>query len=203
MRSTFRDAVASLRVTDDERNDTCLVTTGGRLVDDADFREFVELRYPDLLRTAYLLTGSRDAAQDLVHEALLKVMRHWRRVDEPMAYVRRAMVNERNSRWRRLGLRELLISVIPDRAAADATEAVVVRDELLAALDRLPIRMRTVLVLRYWEDLSEATVAEAMGCSVGTVKSQSARGLARLRNVLSSPGHRSATVSNKLVGERA
>jgi len=169
-------------------------------VDDPDFREFVEVRYADLLRTAYLLTGSRDAAQDLVHEALLKVMRHWRRVDEPMAYVRRAMVNERTSRWRRLGLRELLTSTVPDRAGPDSTDAVVVRDELLAALDRLPVRMRTVLVLRFWEDLPEAEVAEAMGCSVGTVKSQAARGLARLREVLAAPRPR---VNGELLGEQA
>ncbi|MFR9774909.1 SigE family RNA polymerase sigma factor [Micromonospora sp. MS34] len=153
-------------------------------MDDPEFREFVQVRYADLLRTAYLLTGNRDAAQDLVHEALLKVMRHWRRVDEPMAYVRRAMVNERTSRWRRVGLRELLTSTVPERAGPDSTEGVVVRDELLAALDRLPVRMRTVLVLRYWEDLPETEVAAVMGCSLGTVKSQAARGLARLREVL-------------------
>ncbi|MGS2616005.1 SigE family RNA polymerase sigma factor [Micromonospora sp. LZ34] len=169
---------------------------------DADFREFVEVRYGDLLRTAYLLTGSRDAAQDLVHDALLKVMRHWRTVDEPMAYVRRAMINERTSRWRRIGLRELLTSVVPDRAGPDVTDAVAVRDELLAALDRLPARMRAVLVLRYWEDLSEADVAAAMGCSVGTVKSQAARGLTRLRGVLHPPAGRSG-VTGELMGERA
>ncbi|MEV0430441.1 SigE family RNA polymerase sigma factor [Micromonospora sp. NPDC050495] len=169
-------------------------------MDDPEFREFVEVRYADLLRTAYLLTGSRDAAQDLVHEALLKVMRHWRRVDEPMAYVRRVMVNERTSRWRRVGLRELLTSTLPERAGPDSTEPVVVRDELLTALDRLPVRMRTVLVLRYWEDLPEVAVAAAMGCSVGTVKSQAARGLARLRDVLGGPRPRMA---GGLLGERA
>ncbi|MGW1057841.1 SigE family RNA polymerase sigma factor [Micromonospora rubida] len=151
---------------------------------DPEFREFVEARYGDLLRTAYLLTGGREAAQDLVHEALLKTMRHWGRVDEPLAYVRRVMINERTSRWRRIGLRELLTSAVPDRAGPDTTDEVAVRDELLAALGRLPIRMRTVLVLRYWEDLPEAEVATAMGCSVGTVKSQAARGLTRLREVL-------------------
>ncbi|MEV4541200.1 SigE family RNA polymerase sigma factor [Micromonospora echinaurantiaca] len=171
-------------------------------MDDADFREFVEARYGDLLRTAYLLTGSRDTAQDLVQDALLKVMRHWRTVDEPMAYVRRAMVNERTSRWRRIGLRELLTSVVPDRAGPDATDVVAVRDELLAALDRLPARMRAVLVLRYWEDLSEADVAATMGCSVGTVKSQAARGLTRLRAVLHPPTGRPA-VNGELTGERA
>ncbi|SCG48750.1 SigE family RNA polymerase sigma factor [Micromonospora coxensis] len=172
-------------------------------MDDAEFREFVEARYAELLRTAYLLTGSRDAAQDLVHDALLKVMRHWRRVDEPIAYVRRAMVNERTSRWRRIGLRELLTSAVPDRAGPDSADAVVARDELLAALDRLPARMRTVLVLRYWEDLPEAEVAQAMGCSVGTVKSQAARGLARLRDVLGSGVAGRPELTGRLMGERA
>ncbi|GAA3772277.1 SigE family RNA polymerase sigma factor [Micromonospora maritima] len=169
-------------------------------MDDAGFREFVEVRYTDLLRTAYLLTGNRDAAADLVHEALIKVMRHWRRMDEPMAYVRRVMVNERTSRWRRRGLRELLTSTVPDRAGPDSTDRVAVRDELLTALDRLPVRMRTVLVLRYWEDLPEAEVAAVMGCAVGTVKSQAARGLVRLRDVLD--GER-AGVTGEMLGERA
>ncbi|NES13984.1 MULTISPECIES: SigE family RNA polymerase sigma factor [Micromonospora] len=169
-------------------------------MDDPEFREFVQARYTDLLRTAYLLTGNRDAAQDLVHEALLKVMRHWRRVDEPIAYVRRAMVNERTSRWRRVGLRELLTSTVPDRAGPDSTDGVAVRDELLAALDRLPVRMRTVLVLRYWEDLPEAEVAAVMDCSLGTVKSQAARGLARLREVLAASRPKMA---GGLLGERA
>ncbi|MGK5738729.1 sigma factor [Micromonospora sp. URMC 103] len=102
-------------------------------MDDLDFREFVELRYSDLLRTAYLLTGSRDTAQDLVHDALLKAMRHWGHLYEPMAYVRRAMVNARASRWRRLGLRELLTPAVPERSRPDHTEAVIVRDELLTA----------------------------------------------------------------------
>jgi RNA polymerase sigma-70 factor (sigma-E family) len=171
-------------------------------VDDADFREFVELRYGDLLRTAYLLTGSRDAAQDLVQDALLKVMRRWRTVDEPMAYVRRVMVNERTSRWRRLGLRELLTAVVPDRIRPDDADGIVVRDELLTALHRLPARMRAVLVLRYWEDLSEADVAAALGCSLGTVKSQAARGLTRLREVLTPPTGRRVPV-NDLIGEKA
>jgi RNA polymerase sigma-70 factor (sigma-E family) len=158
----------------------------GRHVDDDGFREFVEIRYGDLLRTAYLLTGTRDAAQDLLHTALLKAMRRWRRLDEPVAYVRRILVNERTSRWRRTGSRELLTATVPDRVRPDATEAVVVRDELLTALQKLPARMRAVLVLRYWEDLSEADTADLLRCSVGTVKSQAARGLTRLREVLAS-----------------
>ncbi|MEV4760730.1 SigE family RNA polymerase sigma factor [Micromonospora sp. NPDC049559] len=175
----------------------------GQGSDDADFREFVEVRYGELLRMAYLLTGSRDTAQDLVHDALLKAMRHWPRVDEPMAYVRRALVNGRISRWRRIGLRELLTAVLPERSRPDDTEAVVVRNELLAALDQLPARMRAVLVLRYWEDLPEAEVAATMGCSVGTVKSQAARGLTRLREVLRPTPARRPVVGGELTEERA
>ncbi|WP_341273646.1 sigma-70 family RNA polymerase sigma factor [Micromonospora kangleipakensis] len=109
------------------------------------------------------------------------------------------------SRWRRIGLRELLTSAVPDPAGPDTTDGVVVRDELLTALDRLPVRMRTVLVLRYWEDLPEAEVAAVMACSVGTVKSQAARGLARLRNVLASASASTgrSTPTGRVIGERA
>lgn len=148
------------------------------------FREFVEVRYGDLLRTAYLLTGARHAAEDLVQNALLRAMRRWRHVDDPMAYVRRIMVNERVSLWHRVGSRELLAGVVGEwrldrgrsgaarAGAVDTADAVVDRDELLAALNRLPVRMRTVLVLRYWEDLSEAQTAQLLRCSVGTPKSR-------------------------------
>lgn len=158
-----------------------------------EFREFVEVRYTDLLRTAYLLTGSEHAAEDLVQSALIRAMRRWRDVQEPMAYVRRIMVNERLSRWRRIGSRELLTGMIGDWGRGrdpqtrDVADGVVVRDELLGALNSLPARMRAVLVLRYWEDLSEAQIADLLGCSVGTVKSQASRGLARLRTVLPPP----------------
>ncbi|MEE6262223.1 SigE family RNA polymerase sigma factor [Plantactinospora sonchi] len=164
------------------------------------FREFVEVRYTDLLRTAYLLTGSEHAAEDLVQNALIRAMRRWRDVEEPMAYVRRIMVNDRLSRWRRIGSRELLAGVIGDWGrgrephARDVADGVVVRDELLGALNGLPARMRAVLVLRYWEDLSEAQIADLLGCSVGTVKSQASRGLARLRTVLPTPSTDLATL---------
>lgn len=152
------------------------------------FREFVEVRYTDLLRTAYLLTGSRDAAEDLVQSALLTTMRHWRGIAEPMAYVRRVMVNQRTSLWRRVGSREVLTDVLPERATPDGAAGRADRDELLAALNRLPVRMRAVLVLRYWEDLGEEETARLLGCSVGTVKSQASRGLDRLRDVLGRSG---------------
>ncbi|SCF18334.1 RNA polymerase sigma-70 factor, sigma-E family [Micromonospora haikouensis] len=155
------------------------------------FREFVEIRYADLLRTAYLLTGSRHAAEDLVQSALIRVMRRWRHVDNPVAYVRRIMVNERVSLWHRFGSREFLAGVTGawrlhagQSRGPDVADDVVLRDEVLTALLGLPPRMRAVLVLRYWEDLPEAQIAEALRCSVGTVKSQASRGLARLRAVL-------------------
>jgi RNA polymerase sigma-70 factor (sigma-E family) len=154
------------------------------------FQEFVEVRYTDLLRTAYLLTGTREAAEDLVQAALLTTMRHWRSVADPMAYVRRAMVNQRTSLWRRIGSRELLTDAPPDRSTPDGAAGRAERDELLTALCRLPVRMRAVLVLRYWEDLSEEDTAQLLGCSVGTVKSQASRGLGRLRDVLG-PGRES------------
>ncbi len=153
-------------------------------VTDDGFRQFVELRYRDLLRTAYLLTGTTHAAEDLVQTALLNALRHWKHIDDPMAYVRRAMVNQRNNLWRRLTSRELITEVLPERSTPDSSAGVAQRAELLAALRKLPRKMRAVLVLRYWEDLSEAETAALLGCSVGSVKAQASRGLARLREHL-------------------
>ncbi|GHJ49926.1 DNA-directed RNA polymerase sigma-70 factor [Catellatospora sp. TT07R-123] len=153
-----------------------------------EFREFVRLRYGELLRTAYLLTGSAYAAEDLVQSVLLKAYQRWNRLDEPMPYLRRALVNQRISLWRRIGSRELLTGSPPERGAADGATAYAERDELLTALAALPVRMRAVLVLRYWEDQSEAETARLLGCSVGSVKSQASRGLDRLRTVLGHDG---------------
>jgi RNA polymerase sigma factor (sigma-70 family) len=100
------------------------------------------------------------------------------------------MVNQRTSLWRRIGSRELLTDAPPDRSTPDGAAGRAERDELLTALCRLPVRMRAVLVLRYWEDLSEEDTAQLLGCSVGTVKSQASRGLGRLRDVLG-PGRES------------
>jgi RNA polymerase sigma-70 factor (sigma-E family) len=149
-----------------------------------DFREFVRLRYGELLRTAFLLTGSAHAAEDLVQTALLRVYRRWDRIEEPMSYVRRIMANQRITLWRRIGAHERITFAPPEPSTPDSSSALVQRAELIEALRRLPQRMRAVLVLRYWEDLSEAETAALLGCSVGTVKSQASRGLARLREVL-------------------
>jgi RNA polymerase sigma-70 factor (sigma-E family) len=156
----------------------------------ADFEDFVRLRYAELLRSAYLLTGSTPAAEDLLQSALLKVMDRWSSVDDPLPYLRRAMVNLHVSRWRRHGRREVLAAVLPERAVRDATEQVDERHAIVDALLTLPRRTRAVVVLRYWDDLSEAETAALLGCSVGTVKSHASRGLARLRTAM---GERTGT----------
>ncbi|MGC4811257.1 SigE family RNA polymerase sigma factor [Micromonospora sp. DT228] len=155
-------------------------------VDDEHFREFVETRYMDLLRVAYHLTGSAQDAEDLVQTALVKVMRRWRRVDDPMAYLRRVMINQHISSWRRHRVHEVVTSILPDRSGRDMTEAVTERHALYEAMRELTPRTRAVIVLRYVVDLPEVAVAAALGCSVGSVKSRASRGLARLRLALAS-----------------
>ena len=153
------------------------------------FEDFVRARSSSLLRTAFLLTGQNLAeAEDLLQIALERAYRHWRRIsgiDEPELYVRRIMVNASADRRRWLARRpERPVPVIPDgHWVSDPAAGVAERDFLLQALAGLPPRQRAVLVLRYFDDLSEAETARMLGCSVGTVKSQAARGLARLREV--------------------
>ncbi|MDG4786005.1 SigE family RNA polymerase sigma factor [Micromonospora sp. WMMD1102] len=154
--------------------------------DDGGFREFVEARYPDLLRVAYHLTGSADDAEDLVQGALVKVLRRWRRVDEPMAYLRRVMVNQHITGWRRHRAREVVTALLPERQVRDVADRVTEREALWQAMRTLAPRTRAVIVLRYVADLPEAEVAETLGCSVGSVKSRASRGLARLRTALES-----------------
>jgi RNA polymerase sigma-70 factor (sigma-E family) len=167
------------------------------------FREFVEGSWNRLLRTAYLLTGDHGAAEDLVQTALMRTYRHWGRIesyDSPEAYVRRVMVNANVSAWRR---RKAIVHVVaepPEPAAGtgagfgagsgagDHQDTYAVRDELWRAVQAMSPRMRTAFVLRYFEDLSEAEVASVMGCAVGTVKSQIARGLTKLRGELQAEG---------------
>jgi RNA polymerase sigma-70 factor (sigma-E family) len=148
-----------------------------------DMAQFVAVRYADLLRTAYLLTGSLHTAEDLVQTCLLKVMPRWDTIDDHLAYLRRALVNQRTSRWRRLW-RETVSDRPPDPGVPDPAAGLTDRTALVAELARLPKQMRSVLVLRYWEDLSEAETADVLGCSIGSVKSQASRGIARLRSVL-------------------
>jgi len=140
----------------------------------AGFEEFVAGRRTALLRSAYLLTGDHQDAEDLVQVALVKAVPHWHRIaDHPEPYVRRILARESVSRWRRRRWREVSSDVLPERPAActDPEGESVVRD----ALAMLAPRQRAVIVLRYYEDLTERQTADALGISVGTVKSQSRR----------------------------
>ncbi|WP_371500047.1 SigE family RNA polymerase sigma factor [Kitasatospora sp. NBC_00374] len=151
---------------------------------DAGFSEFVVARWGALVQTAYLLTGDFHEAEDLVQTTLAKAYPHWRRIDPDTAasYLRRALVNNNRSRYRRRRVSHLLTPFLPDTPAPAVTHDGEDRDLLVAALAGLPERQRAVVVLRYWEDLSLEQVADELGCSIGTVKSQASRALARLRS---------------------
>jgi RNA polymerase sigma-70 factor (sigma-E family) len=152
--------------------------------DDPGFRDYVTARSRSLLRTAYLLTGNRADAEDLVQAALAKTYLAWDRIEDRGAldgYVRRAMVNTHISWWRRRRLEEYPTDEIPDQAVADQTGSSDLADTLRRAVDRLPQRMRAAVMLRYFEDMTEAEVAAALGVSLGTVKSTVSRAVAKLR----------------------
>ena len=162
----------------------------------ADFEQFVTASSDALLRTAYLVVWDPVEAEDLVQECLLAVARRWprvRRMDHPHAYARRVLVNlaldgaKRRTRHRQelVGDDTATLAEVPDESSARRLHAVGVRAELIEGLGTLPPRQRAVLVLRYFEDLSEAQVAELLGCSIGTVKSTASRGLTRLQAALS------------------
>ncbi len=159
--------------------------------DEAAFEAFVAARSAALFRVAVLFTRDRGHAEDLVQTALVKAYRRWNRIsaDDPYPYVRKALVTSAAS-WRRLRTTQEIVALpAHDPAGPDTTDQLADREQMADALATLPPRMRAVLVLRYGEDLGEAATAEALGCSVSTVKSQTARGLARLR------GHLGAAVT--------
>jgi RNA polymerase sigma-70 factor (sigma-E family) len=147
-----------------------------------DFEEFVAGRSAALLRTAYLLTGSHQDAEDLVQTALLKAVPRWSRIREHEPYVRRILAHESVSRWRRRRWRETSSETLPELSSAG--EDVDSRMVLQQALSRLAPRQRAVVVLRYFDDLTESQTADALGISVGTVKSQSRDALVRLRTLV-------------------
>jgi len=157
------------------------------------FEEFVRARSAALFRTALLLTGQHRAeAEDLLQGALERAYRHWGRIcrsGDPERYVRRILANASTDRWRRLRRRpEHSLPAEPGgELAGDHASDIADRDFLLRALAGLPPRQRAVLVLRYFCDLPEAEIADALGCSVGTVKSQASRGMARLREISEPP----------------
>lgn len=154
--------------------------------DEDEFRRFTAARWPGLVRTAYLLTGDLGHAEDLAQTTLIKAYRSWHRVrgvDDVDAYVRKILVNANRARFRAKRPVEFSVAAVPEhQASPDASGAVEERDVLFAALAGLPPRQRAIVVLRYWEDLAEGEVAALLGCSVGTVKSQASRALAKLRS---------------------
>jgi RNA polymerase sigma-70 factor (sigma-E family) len=151
------------------------------------FEEYVAARRGALLRTAYLLTGHREDAEDLVQVALVKVVPRWSRIaDHPEPYVRKVLVHESVSRWRRRRWREVHTDRLPE-APVEGPGAD--RVALQQALARLAPRQRAVVVLRYYDDLTEAETARLLGVSVGTVKSQARDALARLRELVPDLAH--------------
>ena len=155
-----------------------------RASDDAAFRDYVLARGTALLRIAVMLTGNRADAEDLVQAALAKTYLAWDRIEDRGAvdgYVRRAMVNTHISWWRRRRIEEFPTDEIPDQAIADHSVSNGMQESLRHAVDRLPQRMRAAVMLRYYEDMTEAEVAEVLGVSLGTVKSTVSRAVAKLR----------------------
>jgi RNA polymerase sigma-70 factor (sigma-E family) len=147
-----------------------------------DFDDFVRGSSTRLMRTAVLLVGDRAGAEDLVQEMYERIYVHWRRIHSaPDAYARKTLANLAANRWRSKGRKPEVALADYDRPTPDGAEDHAVRDQLITALQELPPRQRAVIVLRYYEDLTEAQTAEALGCSLGTVKSQASRALDRLR----------------------
>lgn len=143
------------------------------------FTEYVVARRPALVRMAFLLCGDEHLAEDLVQGALVKAVGHWRRIgDNPEPWLRKVMVNDHISRWRKHRGRERLAPDLPDRPAPIPDDL-----GLAEALAALAPRQRAVIVLRYYEDLTEVETARVLGVSVGTVKSQHRDAIARLRTL--------------------
>ncbi|WFE38303.1 SigE family RNA polymerase sigma factor [Micromonospora sp. WMMD998] len=154
-----------------------------------EFREFVAARSGALLRTAYLLAGDWATAEDLLQTALTKTYLAWKRlggIDAIEPYARRVLVNTSTSWWRRRWHGERPTEVLPERAGVDEIEQQLDRDALWRHLQALPARQRAVLVLRFYEDMSEAQTAALLEISPGTVKSQTSRALNTLRRRLGS-----------------
>lgn len=152
------------------------------------FTAYVRTKGPTLLRTARSLTPNPSDAEDLLQTALTKTYLAWDRIDDHRAvdgYVRRTLVNTRTSQWRKRKVDEFSTDEVPEPAATggpDLTEQQAQRDALLRAVGRLPPRQRAMVVLRYYEDMSEVQTAEVLGVSVGTVKSAVSRALGKLRD---------------------
>jgi RNA polymerase sigma-70 factor (sigma-E family) len=164
----------------------------GDLGGEGTFGDYVAARGAVLLRIALVLTGNRADAEDLLQAALAKTYLAWDKIHDRAAldaYVKRAMVNTQISWWRRRRVEEFPTEDIPERAAADHLPPSELQDTVRRALDRLPQRMRAAVVLRYYEDMSEPEIADALGVSRGTVKSTVSRAVAKLRIDAELAGH--------------
>jgi RNA polymerase sigma-70 factor (sigma-E family) len=158
----------------------------------ADLELFLAERGEPLLRTAVLLAGSKEAGEDLLQAALERLLRHWRTIEgNPEGYLRRTLYHLAADSWRQRRARQKQLRLLRSgagTAVADRTAEVDLRDSLVRLLMQLPSRQRAVIVARYWEQLSEAETAQVLGCSAGTVKSATSRGLRRLRELSESSG---------------
>jgi RNA polymerase sigma-70 factor (sigma-E family) len=155
----------------------------------AAFEEFARVHGDALVRLSFALCGDRGKAEDAAQEALTGVYLRWGRLEDPLSYARRSVVNATRDQWRYLSRRqrrERSAAGQPQEAPALLDDVVADRDRLMRALHRLPYGQRAVIVLRYWHQLSEQETARALGNSAGTVKSQTSRALARLREELQS-----------------
>jgi len=154
-----------------------------------DLDEFIEVHYRSLLRTAFLLTGDRYAGEDLLQDVLATSWVYAQRstIEQPGAFLRRCLVNAYISQRRRRGRRRedaALLTGLPDPVRADVTDHIATRDAMWRALASLPRHQRAILVLRFYEDMSEAQIAQLLGVGVGSVRGGSWRGLERLRKTL-------------------
>lgn len=155
------------------------------------FEEYAFARTSALVRLARLLTGDEHRAEDLVQDVLAKAYARWGRIsrtDWPDAYVRRMLVNAHHSWWRQRSSREVSVAAVVDRAgASDEAAGVAERDALWRLVCDLPTRQRTVIVLRYYEDLDDIMIAEILDCSTGTVRTHARRALTALRKRQGAP----------------
>ena len=152
------------------------------MLSDIEFADFVAARSRALLRTAYALTGDYQRAEDLLQTALLKSFRRWSGLRDPEAYLRQVMVRTYSSWWQRRWRGEIPVAALPDIADPAVGSDLALRSSLVRALATLPPRQRAVLVLRYFEELSDREIADLLNVSTGTVKSQASRALAKLRH---------------------
>jgi RNA polymerase sigma-70 factor (sigma-E family) len=153
-----------------------------------DLQRLLSERGDQLMRTAVLLAGSRQDGEDLLQEAIERLLRLRRRLDSPEGYLRRTLYNLAADGWRRQGAWHRKLPLIRASYApmeADMTAAVDLRDALMRTMRSLPARQRAVIVLRYWEQLSEAETAAVLRCSEGSVKAAASRGLQRMRELAS------------------